>query len=107
VFVASSQQKTEKEEEQGMNYTDFDPYVIRERNQQIQRDVDSLRLEKRLREDRGSSGRRFVALAKRGAMPLLRGAPRRVAMVVTQCERILRITTKEVASRRPWRRNRC
>jgi hypothetical protein len=74
VFVASSQQKTEKEEEQGMNYTDFDPYVIRERNQQIQRDVDSLRLEKRLREDRGSSGRRFVALAKRGAMPLLRAA---------------------------------
>jgi len=50
VCVASSQHK---KEEQGMNYVDFDPYVIRERNQQVQRDVNSLRLEKRLREDRG------------------------------------------------------
>ena len=57
-----------------MNYTDFNPYVIRERNQQVQRDVDSLRLEKRLREDRGSSDRRFVAIAKRGMRPLLRAA---------------------------------
>ena len=58
-----------------MNYMDFDPYVIGERNQQVHRDVDSLRLQKRLRqEDRQSSGRRFVALAKRGAMPLLRAA---------------------------------
>ena len=55
-----------------MNYMDFDPYMIRERNRQMQRTVDSLRLQKRSREDRGSSGRRFVALAKRGAMPLLR-----------------------------------
>jgi hypothetical protein len=55
-----------------MNYMDFDPYMIRERNQQMQRDLDSLRLEKRSREDRRSSGRRFVALAKRGTMPLLR-----------------------------------
>lgn len=57
-----------------MNYMDFDPYVIRERNQQMQRDVNSLRLEKRLREDCGSSGSRFVALAKRGVVPLLRAA---------------------------------
>jgi hypothetical protein len=57
-----------------MNYTDFDPYVISERNRQMYRDVDWLRLEKRLREDRRSGGRRFVALAKRGAMPLLRAA---------------------------------
>jgi hypothetical protein len=55
-------------------YMDFDPYVIMERNQQMKGDVDSLRLEKRLREDRRSGGRRFVALAKRGAMPLLRAA---------------------------------
>ena len=73
VCVASSQQKKEKEE-QDMNYTDFDPYVIRERNNQMHRDINSLRLEKRLREDRPSSGRRFVAFAKRGAMPLLRAA---------------------------------
>ena len=57
-----------------MNYADFDPYVIGERNRQMKRDVDSLRLEERLGEDRRSSGRRFVALAKRGAMPLLRVA---------------------------------
>jgi hypothetical protein len=57
-----------------MNYTDFDPYVISERNRQMYRDVDWLRLEKRLREDRRSGDRRFVALAKRGAMPLLRAA---------------------------------
>ena len=39
-----------------MNYMDFEPHLIRERNEQVQREVDSLRLEKRLREDRGSSG---------------------------------------------------
>ena len=71
--VASSQQKAEKEE-QGMNYMDFDPYVIGERNRQIRSDVDWLRLEKRLRQDRPSSGRRFFALARRGAMPLVRAA---------------------------------
>ena len=57
-----------------MNYMDFNPYVIRERNQQVHRDINSLRLEKRLQEDRPSSGRRFVALAKRGMRPLLRAA---------------------------------
>jgi hypothetical protein len=63
----------EKKEEKRMNhYMDFDPYLIRERNQQVQREVRSLRLEHRLREDRGSSGSRFVALAKRGVSPLLR-----------------------------------
>ena len=57
------------------HYTDFDPYVIRERNQQMHREVDSLRLRKRLREARGSSsGSRFVALARKGVMPLLRAA---------------------------------
>jgi hypothetical protein len=71
VCVASSQQK---KEEQGMNYMDFDPYVIGERNRQLHREVDSLRLQKRSRKDRRSSGRRFFALAKRGAMPLLRAA---------------------------------
>jgi hypothetical protein len=54
------------------HYMDFDPYVIRERNQQVQREVHSLRLEERLREERGSSGSRLVALAKRGVRPLLR-----------------------------------
>ena len=55
-----------------MNYMDFEPHLIRERNEQVQREVDWLRLEERLREDSGSSGSRFVALAKRGVRPLLR-----------------------------------
>jgi hypothetical protein len=54
------------------HYMDFDPYVIGERNQQVHREVRSLRLEKRLREERGSSGSRFIALAKRSVRPLLR-----------------------------------
>ena len=56
------------------HYMDFDPYVIRERNQQMRREVNSLRLEERLREERGSSGSRFSAFGKRGVMPLLRAA---------------------------------
>ena len=50
----------------------FAPHLIRERNEQVHREVNSLRLEERLREDRGSSGSRFVALAKRCVRPLLR-----------------------------------
>jgi hypothetical protein len=57
-----------------MNYMDFDPYVIRERKEQMQREVDSLRLQERPREDRGSSGSRFVALARRDVLSLLRAA---------------------------------
>jgi hypothetical protein len=57
-------QKKEKQ----MNYMDFQPHLIRERNEQVQREVDSLRLEDRLREDRGSSGSRFVALARMGVI---------------------------------------
>jgi hypothetical protein len=63
----------EGEEEEEMNhYMDFDPYVIRERNQQLHTEVRSIRLEEQLLEERGSSGSRFVALAKRGMRPLLR-----------------------------------
>jgi len=52
----------------------LDPYVDRERNEGIRREVQTLRLEKRLGEHRGKSGSRFVALTKRGVMPLLRAA---------------------------------
>jgi hypothetical protein len=52
-------------------YMDFDPYLIGERNQQVHREMRSLRLEERLREERGSSGSRFVAFAKRGLRTLL------------------------------------
>jgi len=57
-----------------MNYMDFNPYVTQERHQQMLREVNSLRLQKWLRDDRGSSGSRFFALARRSALPLLRGA---------------------------------
>jgi hypothetical protein len=53
-----------REEGQMNHYMDFDPYVIRERNEQMRGEVESLRLE----------GSRFTALAKRGVMPLLRAA---------------------------------
>jgi hypothetical protein len=55
-------------------YMDFDPHLIRERNERIRREVDSLRLKKRLRKAHGSSsGARFVALAvRRVLMPLER-----------------------------------
>ena len=51
---------------------DFDPYTIRERNQQMIRGTNSLRLEERLRDNAGSSGSRFFALVHRSFMPLLR-----------------------------------
>jgi len=54
------------------HYMDFDPYLIRERNQQVHREVRSLRLEQRLREDSRSSGSRLVAFARRGVRPLLK-----------------------------------
>ena len=53
-------------------YMDFDPHVIRERNEQMRSEIESLRLGEWLREDHGSSGSRFAALAKRGVRPLLR-----------------------------------
>jgi hypothetical protein len=57
-----------------VNYMDFNPDLIQERHRQMLREVDSLRLEKRLRDDRGSNGLNFFALARRSALPLLRGA---------------------------------
>ena len=57
-----------------MNHLDFDPYLAQERRQQMLREVNSLRLQKRLRDDRVPSGSRFSTLARRGALPLLRGA---------------------------------
>ena len=57
-----------------MNYMDFNPDLIQERHHQMLRKVNSLRLQKRLRDDRASSDSRFFALARRSALPLLRGA---------------------------------
>jgi len=63
-----------EKKEKHMNYMDFQPHLIRERNEQVQREINSLRLEERLREARGSSGSRIVALARMAVMPLLRAA---------------------------------
>ena len=57
-----------------MTYRNFDPHLIRERNEQMQREDNSLRLEKRQRENRGPSGTRFVVLVRKGVMPLLHAA---------------------------------
>lgn len=43
------------------HYMQFDPYLIRERNEQIRTEVSKLRLEKRLREHHEGSGPRLVA----------------------------------------------
>ncbi len=43
------------------HYTDFDLILIRERNQQIRDEVDSLRLKKRLRKGRTPRGSQPVA----------------------------------------------
>ena len=53
-------------------YQGFDPCFIRERNEQIRREVQALRLEERLRGHRGSRGSRFVAFVRKGVVPLLR-----------------------------------
>jgi hypothetical protein len=54
------------------HYMQIDPSLIRERNERMRAEMSKLRLEKRLREEHGSSSSRFVALAKWGVMPLLR-----------------------------------
>ncbi len=53
-------------------YADFDPYLIREHNEGLLREVSTHRLEKRLREDREPSGLRFIAFARTASLPLLR-----------------------------------
>ncbi len=58
-----------------MNYLSFDPYpMIRQRNEEMVREVHSLRLGERLRTDREPRGWWLVDRARRGMLPLLRGA---------------------------------
>jgi hypothetical protein len=63
------------------HYMDFDPYLIGVRYQQVHTEVRSLRLEERLAEERGSSGSRFVAFAKRSLRTLVQEVQRGVAVV--------------------------
>ena len=57
-----------------MNSMDFNPDLIQERHRQMLSEVNSLRLKKQLRDNRESKGLNFFALARRSALPLLRGA---------------------------------
>jgi hypothetical protein len=45
-------------------YVDLDPYLIRERNEQIHREVKALQLGRRLRKSRNPHGLRMAALAE-------------------------------------------
>ena len=53
------------------HYSGFDPYVIKERNEEIRREVRALRLEGRLREHHRQMAR-LVLFALKGTLPLLR-----------------------------------
>jgi hypothetical protein len=56
-------------------YADLDPYLIRERNEGLLTEAQTLRLERRLRGERGEpSGSRLVSLARTATLPLLRRA---------------------------------
>jgi hypothetical protein len=46
------------------HYADFDPYLIRERNEQIRREVKALQLGKQLRKRRNPHGLRMTALGE-------------------------------------------
>ena len=48
------------------HHIDFDPYLIRERNEQIRGEVNSLRLKKQLRKRHNLHGLRIVALGEWG-----------------------------------------
>jgi hypothetical protein len=58
-----------------MNYMDFDPHTIREHNQQMKREVNSLWLEERLRNEHDPRSSRVATWIKRGK--LLIGGPKR------------------------------
>jgi hypothetical protein len=54
------------------HYLGLDPYVIRERNEEIRREVRALRLEGRMRQDQRQTPSRLVVFALRSTLPLLR-----------------------------------
>jgi hypothetical protein len=55
-----------------MTYMDFDPNLIRQRNEQMLREVHSLRLEERLRANHEPRSLQLIALVQSGVQPLLR-----------------------------------
>ena len=55
-------------------YPDLDHPFIRERNEELRREVSTYQLEKRLRQNRKPRSGRFVVFVSRGTLPLLRKA---------------------------------
>jgi hypothetical protein len=53
-----------------MNYMGFDPYLIRERNQQTLGEMRAIRCEERLREKGGGRTSRFATLAQKAIRTL-------------------------------------
>jgi hypothetical protein len=66
--VCVTTESREAKEEQGMNHMDFDPQVIRERNEQMRSEIESLRLKERLRKERDPRGSRLGVLVRRGRL---------------------------------------
>ena len=56
------------------HFMDFDPYLIRERNQQIRDEVNSLYLEEQLRKEPNARLWRVSVFIKRGRRLLIGGA---------------------------------
>jgi hypothetical protein len=57
------------------HHADFDQHVLKERNERIRREVQTLRLEKRLRQNgEPRSGAGLVAFVSKSTLPLLRRA---------------------------------
>ncbi len=55
-----------------MNYMDFDPYLLRERNQQMLKEVWAIRCKERLRENGGGRASRLATLAEMAMRPMFR-----------------------------------
>jgi hypothetical protein len=68
-----------KEKEEMNHYIDFNPYLIREQNQQTHTEVNSLRLKEQLRKKRKvRSCSRLFALVKRGRLLVGKARPQQV-----------------------------
>ena len=67
-----------KGERESMNYMDFDPYLVHQRNEEMLRKVHSLRLEEQLRANARPRSWRLTALIRRSALRMLgeAGLPR-------------------------------
>ena len=53
-----------------MNYLDFDPYLVHQRNEEMIREAHLLRLEKQLQANTGPRGSRLIGLIKSSALLL-------------------------------------